>query len=276
MIGRMASPRAPRRPIGVACCTIMLLLGLLVTGCSDAYTEEEKAEAEGGGESTYTLITAAPGIAPIMERLAADFMLDNPDARLLVVPRADDLSVDDLAADPPAIWVDDAAAQASLAGTAAVTAPQVALGSDMLVAITPNGNPGGIDDLSPFDATTQFERSVLCEEDVPCGRDVREALRELGITPSPGRTTRDPATMRIAVGRANMLVGILHRTDLAPMTGDVELHPELLGEDAGRVDYSLLSFSSSDEVGEFVEWVNTSPAARAVIEGAGLLPPAGA
>ena len=186
MIGQMASSRAARRSSGVARCAIVLLLALLVTSCSDAYTEEEKARAEVGGSSQYTLITAAPSVAPLMEQLASAYMLENPTVRLVVVPQAE-MSVEDLADIRPAVWVGDASE--SLAGTEQLAAPEVALGSDALVTITPTGNPGGIDDLAVFGAEEGLARTALCDEEVLCGSSAREALRERGIDPAPGRVT---------------------------------------------------------------------------------------
>lgn len=273
MIGAMATPGAARRPSRAAGGAIALVLAILVSGCSDAYTADEKAEAEVPADSKYLLVSAAPAVAPVMEELVTAYQAENPLASLIVVPENPAAADGFVSGREPAVWVAATADQQPFADSERVAVPPATFGSDELLTITPKGNPDGIDSLDVFAKGRKPGPTALCVEEVPCGSDARAMLREMGIDPVPEYTTKTGDALRAAVSAGSIAAGIVYRTDLVQPIDDIDVLTDLDTGDAGQVDYSILAFSDNPQVEDFVEWVTTSTTARDLLVGRGLLSP---
>ncbi len=228
------------------------------------------AACGGSGGSPTLQVLAAASLTDVFTELGeqleaahdVDVELSFGSSTSLAEQAADGAPGDVLAtADPDAMEI---ALDAGVATDAAIFATNV------LVIVTPPGNPADVTALADLAGTTW----VRCAEEVPCGRVARAVLDDAGVTADPVSLEEDVrATLeKVTSGEAD--AGLVYATDAVAAGDDVMTVP-VPEADAHANSYlvSPLTQAGDDDLATaFVDLV-TRPEGRRVLIDAGFAVP---
>jgi molybdate transport system substrate-binding protein len=231
-----------------------LLLALLLTACA-------------GDDDRELTILAAASLTDVFEELATDFESDHDGAEVtfsfgpssgLADQAADGAPGDALAT------ADEASMQ--VVEDAGVAGEVEAFATNVVVIVTPPGNPAGVQSLADLEEATW----VRCADDVPCGRVALAVLDANGIAAEPVSLEEDArATLdKVASGEAD--AGLVYATD-AVAAGDSVETIQVPGAEEQRTTYVAATLEQAGDADLAQAWVDflTSEQGRAALTEAG-------
>lgn len=159
----------------------------------------------------------------------------------------------------------DLARAGLIAGT-----PEVFARNRLAIVVKP-GNPEGVGSLAELPAVDTVS---LCGQEVPCGRYAEEALRRAGVTIPETSITRgqNARATFTAVAEGDADAGIVYVTDVTGDTAEAVAIPETQNVTA-TYPVAVTTASGNRTAAEAFVAFLLSPEARAVLVGAGFLPP---
>jgi molybdate transport system substrate-binding protein len=229
-----------------------LVLLLPVTGCA-------------GDDETLTVLAAA-SLTDVFGELAATFEEEHGvevdlsfGSSTALAEQASDGAPGDVLA-----TADETSMQ--VAEDAGVIEGGTTFATNVLVIVTPPGNPAGIASLDDLTDTTW----VRCADEVPCGRVALALLDAHAVTAEPASLEDDArATLdKVASGEAD--AGLVYASD-AVAAGDRVGTVEIPGAESQRSSYLIATLAQSEDEDLAGEWVDLvlSEAGQQVLGDAG-------
>ncbi len=256
------TPRARRGRLAVA----VLLVATLLAGCSDAHTEEEKAWVDDGIGPDLVTLFVDPMFEGPAERLVTAYEQSDLTARVVIVARDEDhLAASVADSDVPSVWM---ASASTFQGREADDATVELGGSPLVIAYPRDGRPAP--DLEVFAA--KGNSTGMCPIEEPCGFNGRQLLANVALTADPDLVT-EGATLVQRVAEGTLETALVHSVD----AGFYWLR--VVNDHVATVDPALADpwvarpFGQPGRTGDFLDWLDTSPEARDVLEGGGLAVP---
>ncbi len=246
---------------------------LLFTGCagsatpaaSPTPTETESAAPELTGE---LVIFAAASLTAAFDEIAMAFEEANPGVDVVPI-RYDGSStlatqiIEGAAVDVFASADENNMTKVTDAGLA--TDPTL-FATNTLVIATPEGNPGGVEDLA--DLGDDSVTVVLCAPEVPCGAASQRLLENAGVTVTPASLEQNVTAVLTKVEADEADAGLVYATDVIGKAVE-SIVPEGAADVVNRYPVVALDGAPNhDAAHAFVEFV-LSDEGQAILEGYG-------
>lgn len=240
---------------------LALSLLLYVAGCG----------GRGAGEEADLTVLAAASLTDVYEELGTRFEQDQGVEVRFSFGSSTDLAGQAADGAPGDVLSTADETSMRLAEDAGVTRSVVAFAVNVMVIVTPAGNPARIEGLDDLADTTW----VRCSDEVPCGRVARAVLEDHGVTAEPASLEDDVrATLdKVLAGEAE--AGLVYASD-AVAAGDAVETIRIPGSGEQPTTYLTATLEQSDDPDLAEEWVDlvTSEVGRAALAEAGFdLPP---
>jgi molybdate transport system substrate-binding protein len=237
----------------------LLLLGPLV-GCGGG-----ESDAEGG-----LTVLAASSLTDVYEDLAVGFEEENHAEVSFSFGSSTDLAEQAADGAPGDVLSTADATSMQAAEDAGVTGEVVELATNVMVIVTPAGNPAGIESLDDLDGATW----VRCADEVPCGRVAQAVLEDNAVTAEPVSLEEDVrATLdKVVSGEAD--AGMVYASDAVAAGDDVET-VEIPGAEEELTTYFTTTLEQSADADLAQAWVDlvASEEGRAALTEAGFTLP---
>ncbi|HEX6149070.1 molybdate ABC transporter substrate-binding protein [Nocardioides sp.] len=233
-----------------------LLLVVALAGCGTG-------RSEGGGTLT---VLAAASLTDVYEDLADDFEAEHAVEVDLALGSSTDLAEQAADGAPGDVLATADEASMQIAEHAGVTGEVVTFATNVLVVVTPPGNPAGIESLDDLaDATW-----VRCADVVPCGRVALDVLEANGITAEPASLEEDVRATLDKVSSGEADAGLVYATD-AVAAGDGVETIEIPGADEHLTSYVAAPLEGAQDPDLAQAWVDllTSQPGQRVLADAG-------
>lgn len=145
-----------------------------------------------------------------------------------------------------------------------VAGDPVRFATNVLVLVTPAGNPAGITGL---DASLDGTKLVVCAPQVPCGRATAALAAGLGAVLEPVSEEGNVTDVLGKVTSGEADVGIVYATDAAGAGGDVETF-QVPGADGHINEYWIASVTDGDRgrAAAFIELVTSAAGQSALAD----------
>lgn len=241
----------PRRP------TLALSLLLALGGCGGEPGDEGRAELT---------VLAASSLTDAYQELASSFEEEHDAEVTFAFGSSTDLAAQAADGAPGDVLSTADGESMQVAENAGATDEVVELAGNVMVVVTPAGNPAGIDGIDDLEGSTW----VRCADAVPCGRVALSVLADHGVTAEPASLEDDVrATLdKVVSGEAD--AGLVYATDAVAAGGDVETL-EIPGAENRQTTYFAATLVQSADPALARAWLDlvTSPDGRAVLDEAG-------
>ena len=238
---------------------LVLLLPLAGCGSDD--------ESDGEGELT---VLAASSLTDVYEELAASFEEQNQAEVSFSFGSSTDLAEQAADGAPGDVLSTADATSMQAAEDAGVTGEVVEFATNVMVIVTPAGNPAGIESLDDLEGATW----VRCADEVPCGRVAHAVLEDNAVTAEPVSLEEDVrATLdKVVSGEAD--AGLVYASDAVAAGEDVET-VEIPGAEEELTTYFTTTLEQSADPDLAQEWVDlvASEEGRAALTEAGFTLP---
>ncbi len=172
-------------------------------------------ESDAEGELT---VLAASSLTDVYQELAASFEEENQADVTFSFGSSTDLAEQAADGAPGDVLSTADATSMQAAEDAGVTGEVVEFATNVMVIVTPTGNPAGIESLDDLEGATW----VRCADEVPCGRVAQAVLEDNGVTAEPASLEEDVrATLdKVVSGEAD--AGLVYASDAVAAGDDVE------------------------------------------------------
>lgn len=224
---------------------VLLLLPVLLplAGCGSA--------EEGGGARGELTVLAASSLTDVYQELATGFEEKNDADLTFSFGSSTDLAAQ--VADGAPGDVLSTADQTSMqtAQEAGVAGDVVEFATNVIVIVTPAGNPARIQGLDDLEDTTW----VRCADAVPCGRVAQAVLQDHRVTAEPASLEEDArATLdKVISGEAD--AGLVYASDAVAAADDVETL-EIPGSEKEITTYVTTTLEQSEDPDLAHAWVD--------------------
>ena len=237
--------------------TLVLVLPLAACG-GDSDTEPELT------------VLAASSLTDVYQELATGFEEDNQAEVSFSFGSSTDLA--EQAADGAPGDVLSTADETSMnaAEDAGVAGEVVEFATNVMVIVTPAGNPAGVESLDDLEGATW----VRCADEVPCGRVAGAVLEDNGVTAEPASLEEDVRSTLDKVVSGEADAGLVYASDAVAAGEDVET-VEIPGAEEELTTYFTTTLEQSDDPDLAQAWVDlvTSEEGRAALTEAGFTLP---
>ena len=251
----MAQTATARRAVSSAA---MLLLLAPLAACG------------GNGEDGTLTVLAASSLTDVYEGLATDFEEEQGVDVEFSFGSSTDLAEQAADGAPGDVLSTADATSMQIAEDAGVTGDVVTFATNVLVIVTPPGNPAGIESLEDLaDATW-----VRCADDVPCGRVALSVLEASGITAEPVSLEEDVRSTLDKVISEEAEAGLVYASD-AVAAGDDVTTIEIPGAEEHLTSYFAAPLGGAADTDLAQAWVDllTSEAGQQAFTDAGFTLP---
>jgi molybdate transport system substrate-binding protein len=233
-----------------------LLLLLPVAACGDSGDGDD-------GQSELTVLAAA-SLTDVYEELATGFEGEHDAAVTFSFGSSTDLAGQAADGAPGDVLATADETSMRVAEDADVTGAVVPFASNVLVIVTPQDNPAGIESLADLAGATW----VRCADEVPCGRVAVEVLDADGVTAEPASLEDDVrATLdKVVAGEAD--AGLVYSSDAVAAGDDVDT-VAIPGAEDHRTTYFTTTLEQSEDpdlARAWVEWVTSDTGRQALAE----------
>ena len=234
-----------------------LALVLVLAGCGS-----------GGGSDAEPELTvlAASSLTDVYQGLAAGFEEEHGAEVSFSFGSSTDLAEQAADGAPGDVLSTADATSMQAAEEAGVAGHVVEFAGNVMVIVTPAGNPAGIRSLDDLEGTTW----VRCADEVPCGRVATSVLEDNGVTAAPASLEEDVrATLdKVVSGEAD--AGLVYASDAVAAGDDVETI-EVPGAEKEPTTYFTTTLEQSEDADLAQAWVDlmTSDEGRAALSEAG-------
>lgn len=235
-------------------CALAALGSAVVTGCS--------------GSDDRLVVFAASSLTDVVDELAAEFELANPDVEVVVNTGGSSSLVAQLldGADADVLLTADTATMERVVDADAAVGEPVVFARNQLVIAVEAGNPSGIEGLA--DLARDDLVVVLAAPDVPAGSYAAEALACAAVDVQPASLEQNvrSAAAKVELGEAD--AAVVYRTDIGEDVDAVEIDPTCQVD----VRYPAAVTSDDPRAGDFVDLL-TGPDGRSALAAAGFALP---
>ena len=240
---------------GGSALVLALLLPLAACGGGD----------EGGDRAELTVL-AASSLTDAYQELEPGFEKENDADLTFSFGSSTDLAAQAADGAPGDVLSTADGTSMQVAEDAGVTGHVVELATNVMVIVTPAGNPTGIESLDDLAGATW----VRCADEVPCGRVARAVLEDNGVAAEPASLEEDArATLdKVISGEAD--AGLVYASDAVAAGDDVET-VEIPGAEQELTTYLTATLEQSGDADLARKWVDlvTSEEGRAALTEAG-------
>ena len=239
-------------------CLAALLLVVPLAGCGE----------DDGNTSPRTLtVLAAASLTDVFAKIGPDFQAAHGGVEIaFAFGSSTDLAEQAADGAPGDVLATADETSMQVAEDAGVTDEVQTFATNVLVIVTPPGNPAGIETLADLEGTTW----VRCADDVPCGRVALSVLEANGISAEPASLEEDVrATLdKVAAGEAD--AGLVYATD-AVAADDAVTTIEIPGAEEQLTAYFTTTLEQAQDADLATDWVGylTSEEGRAALTEAG-------
>jgi molybdate transport system substrate-binding protein len=223
-----------------------------------------------GGDDGSLTVLAASSLTDVYEDLATDFEEKQGVDVEFSFGSSTDLAEQAADGAPGDVLSTADKASMQVAEDAGVTGGVVTFATNVLVIVTPPGNPAGIESLEDLADTTW----VRCADDVPCGRVARSVLEANGVTAEPVSLEEDVRSTLDKVISEEAEAGLVYASDAAAAGDDVTTI-EIPGAEAHLTSYFAAPLVGAADADLAQAWVDllTSEAGRQAFTDAGFTLP---
>ena len=157
-----------------------------------------------------------------------------------------------------------------VAEDAGVTEGVTTFATNVLVLVTPPGNPAGVQSLADLDRATW----VRCADEVPCGRVALDVLAEAGVATRPASLEDDVRATLDKVVSGEAEAGLVYASDAAA-AGDAVATIAIDGAKEHATSYVAATLVQGDDPGLSRAWVDllTSASGRRALTASGFTVP---
>jgi molybdate transport system substrate-binding protein len=224
----------------------------------------------GGTDGDRLTVLAASSLTDVYEDLAAEFEQEQDVDVEFSFGSSTDLAAQAADGAPGDVLATADESSMQLAEDAGVTGEVVTFATNVLVIVTPPGNPAGIESLEDLADTTW----VRCADDVPCGRVARSVLEANGVTAEPVSLEEDVRSTLDKVISEEAEAGLVYASDAAAAGDDVTTI-EIPGAEAHLTSYFAAPLVGAADADLAQAWVDllTSEAGRQAFTDAGFTLP---
>jgi molybdate transport system substrate-binding protein len=252
-------PEQGRPPLALLLLPVLLLP---MAGCGSG-------QGESGAEGELTVLAAA-SLTDAYQELGATFEEENQVEVTFSFGSSTDLAGQAADGAPGDVLATADVTSMEAAEDAGVTGEVVEFATNVLVIVTPAGNPAGIEGLDDLEGATW----VRCADEVPCGRVARAVLEDNDIATEPASLEDDVrATLdKVVSGEAD--AGLVYASDAVAAGDDVET-VEIPGAEERLTTYLTTTLEQSVDPDLAQEWVDliTSEEGGAALTEAGFTLP---
>lgn len=240
---------------------LALVLPLAACGSDDA--------ARGGNQELVVL--GAASLTEAFGELAVAFAADHDRVEVTFsFASSSDLAAQAADGAPGDVLATADEASMQVAADAGVTGEIESFATNVLVIVTPPGNPaeiGGVDDL-------EGATWVRCADEAPCGRVAVGVLEDNRVTAEPASLEEDVRSTLDKVVSGEADAGLVYATDAVAAGGNVET-VEIPGAEARLTSYFVTALEQSQDRDLAQDWVDLVSSARGqtVLEDAGFTLP---
>lgn len=223
-----------------------LVLVLPLAACGD--DTSASGSEEGGGELT---VLAASSLTDVYEDLAEDFERENGATVTFSFGSSTDLAQQAADGAPGDVLATADETSMQVAEDADVAGEVSTFATNVMVIVTPPGNPAGIQGLDDLEGATW----VRCADEVPCGRVALAVLDDNGVTAEPASLEDDVrATLdKVTSGEAD--AGLVYASD-AVAAGDDVTTVEIPGSEKELTSYFVTTLQQSEDADLAQQWVD--------------------
>jgi len=240
---------------------LVLALLLPLAGCGGGNESDAQPELT---------VLAASSLTDVYQELAAGFEEDNQAEVSFSFGSSTDLA--EQAADGAPGDVLSTADETSMkaAEDAGVAGEVVEFATNVMVIVTPAGNPAGVESLDDLEGATW----VRCADEVPCGRVAGAVLEDNGVTAEPVSLEEDVRSTLDKVVSGEADAGLVYASDAVAAGGDVET-VEIPGAEEELTTYFTTTLEHSEDPDLAQAWVDlvTSEDGKAALTEAGFTLP---
>jgi molybdate transport system substrate-binding protein len=237
----------------------LVLVLLVLTGCGGD-------PGQGGDARPELTVLAASSLTDAYQELAVSFEEEHDAEVTFSFGSSTDLAAQAAEGAPGDVLSTADGESMQVAEDAGATDEVVELAGNVMVVVTPDGNPADVDGIDDLEGSTW----VRCADEVPCGRVALSVLDDNGVTAEPASLEDDVrATLdKVVAGEAD--AGLVYATDAVAAGDDVET-VEIPGAEDRLTTYYAASLAQSDHPDLAGAWLDlvTSPDGQAVLEDAG-------
>jgi molybdate transport system substrate-binding protein len=248
-----------RRPTLARLLLPVLLLPL--AGCGSGGDGESQSSDR--GELT---VLAASSLTDVYQKLATSFEEENDADVTFSFGSSTDLAEQAADGAPGDVLATADETSMKVAEDAGVTGEVTDFATNVMVIVTPAGNPAGIESLDDLDGATW----VRCADEVPCGRVAQAVLEDNDITAQPASLEEDVRSTLDKVISGEADAGLVYASDAVAAGSDVETI-EIPGAKKELTTYFITTLEQSSDSDLAEKWVElvTSDEGEAALEDAG-------
>ncbi|MFL6004176.1 MAG: molybdate ABC transporter substrate-binding protein [Nocardioides sp.] len=237
---------------------LVLALLLSLAGCGSG-------QDEGGARAKLTVL-AASSLTDVYQELATRFEEKNDADVTFSFGSSTDLAAQAADGAPGDVLATADETSMKVAEDAGVTGDVTDFATNVMVIVTPAGNPAGIESLDDLDGTTW----VRCADEVPCGRVAESVLEDHDITAEPASLEEDVRSTLDKVISGEADAGLVYASDAVAAGSDVETI-EIPGADKELTTYFITTLEQSADSDLAEKWVDlvTSDEGEAALKDAG-------
>lgn len=237
---------------------LVLALLLSLAGCGSG-------QDEGGARAKLTVL-AASSLTDVYQELATRLEEKNDADVTFSFGSSTDLAAQAADGAPGDVLATADETSMKVAEDAGVTGDVTDFATNVMVIVTPAGNPAGIESLDDLDGTTW----VRCADEVPCGRVAESVLEDHDITAEPASLEEDVRSTLDKVISGEADAGLVYASDAVAAGSDVETI-EIPGADKELTTYFITTLEQSADSDLAEKWVDlvTSDEGEAALKDAG-------
>jgi molybdate transport system substrate-binding protein len=238
---------------------LILALLLPLVGCGSGQ--------DGAGEDKAELtVLAASSLTDVYQELATGFEEENDADVTFSFGSSTDLAEQAADGAPGDVLATADETSMKVAEDAGVTGDVTDFATNVMVIVTPAGNPAGIESLDDLDGTTW----VRCADEVPCGRVAQSVLEDNDIAAEPASLEEDVRSTLDKVISGEADAGLVYASDAMAAGGDVETI-EIPGAEKELTTYFITTLEQSADSDLAEKWVDlvTSDEGEAALKDAG-------
>ena len=195
---------------------------------------------------------AAASLTDVFEGMADDFEADNEAAEVTFsFGSSTDLAEQAADGAPGDVLATADETSMPVAEDAGVTGDVETFATNVLVIVTPPGNPAGIESLADLEGATW----VRCADEVPCGRVAVSVLEANGITAEPASLEEDVRATLDKVVSGEAEAGLVYATD-AVAAGDSVTTVPIPGAEEQLTSYFAATLEQAEDADLAQKWVD--------------------
>ena len=240
---------------------LVLALLLPLAGCGGGNESDAQPELT---------VLAASSLTDVYQELAAGFEDDNQAEVSFSFGSSTDLAEQAADGAPGDVLSTADETSINVAGDAGVAGEVVEFATNVMVIVTPAGNPAGVESLDDLEGATW----VRCADEVPCGRVAGAVLEDNGVTAEPASLEEDVRSTLDKVVSGEADAGLVYASDAVAAGEDVET-VEIPGAEEELTTYFTTKLEQSEDPDLAQAWVDlvTSEDGKAALTEAGFTLP---